>query len=186
MRIISVPKYTKGTLITWPEGTQGIAVTENHGDSHIHIKELFSKEADKICFLYLYGYMTYQNEDMIVHAKITRRTAPTVASTEQQAQPGGDDMSTQSEPLVELGQKRKEPETDFGANSLEHKKHKHLWMSTELLHLRSLWWMTQRPKNIILDPHPIWFEEDMRWTRKRKQHALQPEGQDGLLLHLYC
>ena len=81
---------------------------------------------------------------------------------------------------------RLKPETNFDANSPEHKKMKQHWTSTELLHLRSLWWMTQRPKKVILDPHPIWFEEDLRWTRKRQHLARLHQGRDGLLIHLYC
>ena len=63
MKTILVPKFSKGTLITWSEGIVGIAVTEHNVDSNIHIKELFVKNIDKLCHLYLYGYVQYQNED---------------------------------------------------------------------------------------------------------------------------
>ena len=62
-KTILAPKFSKGTLITWPEGFLGISVTEHNTDSNIHIKELLVKNIDKLCHLYLYGYVQYQNED---------------------------------------------------------------------------------------------------------------------------
>ena len=71
MRTILVPKYSKGTLVTWTEGRTGIAVTEHNTDSIIHIKELFNTDIDKLCHLYLFGYVQVQTENS--SARISRQ-----------------------------------------------------------------------------------------------------------------
>lgn len=63
MKTIMVPRYSKGTLITWSEGLLGIVVVEHNTDSHIHVKELFNKEVDKLCHLYLYGFLSLETEE---------------------------------------------------------------------------------------------------------------------------
>lgn len=43
--------------------------------------------------------------------------------------------------------------------------------------------MVQRPKNIILEACPIWYEEESRWMQKRRMTS---STTSNLLLHLHC
>ena len=63
MKLIMVPKFSKGTLVTWSEGLTGIAVVEHNSDAHIHVKELYNKDIDKLCHLYMYGYVEIHGEE---------------------------------------------------------------------------------------------------------------------------
>ena len=71
-----VPKFSKGTLVTWSEGLTGIAVVEHNSDAHIHVKELYNKDIDKLCHLYLYGYVEIHGEESKWPIQITRRNRP--------------------------------------------------------------------------------------------------------------
>ena len=46
MKSIMVPKFSKGTLLTWSEGLTGISVVEHNSDSHIHVKEGALQQGD--------------------------------------------------------------------------------------------------------------------------------------------
>ena len=58
--------------------------------------------------------------------------------------------------------KRKGPDSRTVVLAPEKKKQKIDWTSRELLHQRSLWWMLQRPKKYVLEPHSIWYM-NLRW-----------------------
>ena len=76
MKTIMVPKFSKGTLVTWSEGLTGIAVVEHNSDALIHVKELYNKDIDKLCHLYLYGYVEIHGEESKWPIQITRRNRP--------------------------------------------------------------------------------------------------------------
>eukprot|EP00435_Cladocopium_sp_Y103_P061866 s1483_g23.t1 len=75
MKTIMVPKYSRGVLITWPEGSFGIAITEHNNDAHIHIKEYISINVDKLCHLYFYGYVS------TTATRLSQRIVVSVAAT---------------------------------------------------------------------------------------------------------
>ena len=110
MKLIMAPKFSKGTLVTWSEGLTGIAVVEHNSDAHIHVKELYNKDIDKLCHLYMYGYVEIHGEEAKWPIQISRRSRPTTMD-----QMEDDPMSTSSpmnEPIKEEGNnKRKDPES---------------------------------------------------------------------------
>eukprot|EP00435_Cladocopium_sp_Y103_P007263 s3374_g2.t1 len=186
MKTIMVPRFSKGTLITWQEGRIGMAVTEHNTDSHIHIKELFNKEIDNLCHLYLYGFVQIQTEETSIPLRISRRLDDAVAHQDEQA----DSMSTSSPtgmdhedcPDEERAVKRKDPETRTVVIAPEKKKQK---TELHMLFLKSIWWMMQRPRQVLLPPHEIWYEEDIRWMR-RKLLATNVQAPERLLFHWHC
>ena len=78
--------------------------------------------------------------------------------------------------------KRKGPDSRTVVLAPEKKKQKIDWTSRELLHQRSLWWMLQRPKKYVLEPHSIWYELEVRWMRRRMSPVVLTEN---YLLHSY-
>ena len=176
MKTIMVPRYSKGVLITWPEGSYGIAITEHNSDAHLHIKEYISFNIDKLCHIYLYGYVFQQIEENNVPYKITKRRMP-----EHTSQPDAQDL-----PDTEMEEpednKRKGPDSRTVILAPEKKKQKIHWTSRELLHQRSLWWMLQRPKKYVLEPHSIWYELEVRWMRRKISPVVPTEN---YLLHCY-
>ena len=185
MKTILVPKYSKGTLITWTEGRTGIAVTEHNTDSIIHIKELFNTDIDKLCHLYLFGYVQIQTEDSWISARISRQPhaqdpqAPRDQQTADETMSSSTSASGQpSDISIEEIHKKREGPVEIVIQAPERKKAKP--------HLSSLWWMCQRPKKILLpQPHEIWFEELPRWMR-RKLRTSTTSTPSRLLLHLHC
>ena len=126
MKTIMVPRYSKGTLITWSEGLLGIAVVEHNTDSHIHVKELFNKEIDKLCHLYLYGFVNLETEENSIPMRISRRVVP------EALQPGedqGEAISTSSPTSLDHeadaadeSHKRKDPDSRTVVIAPEKKK----------------------------------------------------------------
>ena len=147
MKTIMVPRYSKGVMITWPEGSYGIAITEHNSDAHLHIKEYLNRHVDKLCHLYFYGYVVHQNEENNMPFKITKRKMP-----EQLPLPEAQDL-----PDTEMEEpednKRKGPDSRTVVLAPEKKKQRIQWTSRDLLYQRSLWWMLQRPKKYVLEPH---------------------------------
>ena len=129
MKTILTPKYSKGVLLTWPCGTMGFALTENHSDAHIHIKEYLQHNIDSLCHLYLFGYVKYNQEETSIPARITRRKP---AEPSDQGQLQDEEMEEQAE------LKRKGPDSRTVISAPEKKKQKTYWTSTELLHQRSI------------------------------------------------
>ena len=117
MRTILVPKYSKGTLVTWTEGRTGIAVTEHNTDSIIHIKELFNTDIDKLCHLYLFGYVQVQTENSWISARISRQPhaqdlqAPMDQQTADETRSSSTSTSGQPSDLSieEINKKREDP-----------------------------------------------------------------------------
>ena len=175
MKTILTPKFSKGVLLTWPCGTMGFALTENHSDAHIHIKEYLQHNIDSLCHLYLFGYVKYNQDETSIPARITRRKP---AEPSDQGQLQDEEMEEQAE------LKRKGPDSRTVVLAPEKKKQKTYWTSTELLHQRSIWWMLQRPKKIVLEPAPIWYELDDRWMQKKAKET--KINKQNYLLHLYC
>ena len=176
MKTIMVPRYSKGVLITWPEGSDGIAITEHNSDAHLHIKEYIQFNVEKLCHLYFYGYVFQQNEENNIPYKITKRKMP-----EQLPQPEAQDL-----PDTEMEEpednKRKGPDSRTVILAPEKKKQRIQWTSQELLHQRSLWWMLQRPRKYVLEPHSIWYELEERWMRKKRSSVVPTEN---YLLHFH-
>ena len=76
MKVVMVPQYAKSILLTWTEGLSGVAITEHNSDNHIHLKVLLNKELDKVCHLFICGYILLESEDNNIPVKITRRRDP--------------------------------------------------------------------------------------------------------------
>ena len=176
MKTIMVPRYSKGVMITWPEGSYGIAITEHNSDAHLHIKEYLNRNVDKLCHLYFYGYVFHQNEENNMPFKITKRKMP-----EQLPLPEAQDL-----PDTEMEEpednKRKGPDSRTVVLAPEKKKQRIQWTSRDLLYQRSLWWMLQRPKKYVLEPHSIWYELEERWMRKKTITTMPTEN---YLLHCH-
>ena len=186
MKTIMVPRYSKGTLITWSEGLLGIAVVEHNTDSHIHVKELFNKEIDKLCHLYLYGFVNLETEENSIPMRISRRVVP------EALQPGedqGEAMSTSSPTSLDHeadaadeSHKRKDPDSRTVVIAPEKKKQR---TDLHMLYMSSIWWMMQRPRRVRLPAHEIWYEQEIRWMRKR-QLAMTTSGPQRPLFHWHC
>ena len=138
----------------------GFALTENHSDAHIHIKEYLQHNIDSLCHVYLYGYVKYNQEETSAPTRITRRKP---AESQDQGQLQDSEMEEQAD------LKRKGPDSRTVVLAPEKKKLKVNWTSTELLHQRSIWWMMQRPKKIVLEPPAIWYKRDDRWMRRPRR-----------------
>ena len=186
MKTIMVPKFTKGTLLTWPEGEYGVSITDHVSDAHINIKEYFSAKTDGLCHIYFYGYITHQGEDAAVPDKITQRINPQMDASSTTSSPTTtEQMSDVAEPpQPEADHKRKGLETRTVVLAPEKKKLRVDYQAFESLHLRSLWWMTQRPRKVLTEPHAIWYEESLRWIQKKKPPTPRPT--ESFLLHLPC
>jgi len=131
MKTIWVPKYSKGTLITWTEGRTGIAVTEHNTDSIIHIKELFNTDIDKLCHLYLFGYVQVQTEDSWISARISRQPhaqdlqAPMDQQTADETRSSSTSTSGQPSDLsIEEINKKREGPVEIVVQAPERKKAK--------------------------------------------------------------
>ena len=182
MKLIMAPKFSKGTLVTWSEGLTGIAVVEHNSDAHIHVKELYNKDIDKLCHLYMYGYVEIHGEEAKCPIQISRRTRPTTMD-----QMEDDPMSTSSpmnESIKEEGKnKRKDPETRTVVLAPEKKRQR---MELHNLFMKSIWWMMQRSRRIQLPLHEIWYEDELRWMRRSQPGQTQPTAPPRILLHLHC
>ena len=189
LKTILVPRFSKGTLLTWTEGIPGIAITEHNTDSVIHIKELFSKNLENLCHIYIYGYVQLNTEESTTTAKISRRPD----SQQSQEAELDDPMSVTSspttmddpdidEPNETSASKRKGPETRTVVLAPEKKK-----LRTELhtLYLNSMHWMLQRSRKIRFPMHHLWSDDHPRWIRAKQKPRIN-QAPERLLLHLHC
>ena len=189
MKTVMVPQFSKGILITWTEGRYGIAVTEHNSDAHIHLKELINSTLEKVCHLYIYGFISLHTEENTTPVKISRRTTTsTIKDIDMEDQPLDASGSSNGLGLDEetRAEKRKGPDSRTVVLAPEKKKMRLGFASLDLLHRKSLWWMLQRPRKITTEPHKIWFENEVFWTSKiRTNHKInaQPER---YLFHLHC
>ena len=190
MKVVTVPRYSKGILLTWTEGLIGVAITEHNSDNHIHLKALLNKELDKVCHLFIYGYILLESEDNIP-VKITRRQDPQ-ASEPMETEPDQQTLDAAgSSGGLGLGdgpkaEKRKGPDSRAVIIAPEKKKQRVGLISQEQLHRRSLWWMMQRSRKVLMEAHNIWYENEVMWTQETKPQPTSTTRSERYLLHCYC
>ena len=180
LRAVPVPRYSRGVLVMWTSKSPSLAFVEHNSDTSLRLKNYVNQEIEDVCFIYFYGYVQVGNEEETTSVPISR-----------QVPPSNDSMDTSSTTIkmmedqeeVDNETKRKGPETRTVVIAPERKKQRTYLQSQELLHLRSIWWMMQRPRNIILKACHIWYEEESRWMQR---HRMTSSATSNLLLHLHC
>ena len=165
LRAVPVPRYSRGALAIWTLKSPSLAFIEHNSDTSLRLKNYVNQEIEEVCFIYFYGYVQVGNEDEVTSVPISRQVPPPndtmdTSSTTTKMMEDQDEGDNEA--------KRKGPETRTVVIAPEKKKQRTHFQSQELLHLRSIWWMMQRPKNIILEACPIWYEEESRWMQKRR------------------
>ena len=142
MKTILVPKFSKGTLITWAKGRTGIAVTEHNTDSIIHIKELFSTNIGKLCHLYLFGFVQMHTEDSWIPARVSRGHPAQDQQAPMDQQPADETMSS-ADPSPEEFNKKREGPVEIVVQAPERKKAKlHLNPPSNFSYVKGRTWAT--------------------------------------------
>jgi len=180
LRAVPVPKYSRGVLVMWTAKSSTMAFVEHNSDTSLRIKDYVNKEIEDVCFIYFFGYLKMNQEEETPAVPISRQT-PKKDSMDTSSTTTRTMVEEDEEMNVDL--KRKGPETRTVVIAPEKKKMRTYFQSQELLHLRSIWWMMQRPRNIVVEPYQMWFEEDARWVRKMRMTS---STTSHLLLHLPC
>ena len=182
LRAVPVPRYSRGILVILTLKSPSMAFVERNSDTSLRLKDYVNQETEEVCFIYFYGYVQLNREEEAeaTSVPISRQTPPfndamDTSSTTTRA------MDEQEERNLDF--KRKGPETRTVVIAPEKKKLRTHFQSQELLHLRSLWWMLQRPKNIVIEANQIWYEEDARWMQRKRMTSTTTSN---LLLHLHC
>ncbi len=180
LRAVPVPRYSRGVLVIWTSRSPTMAFVEHNSDTSLRLKDYVNQEIEEVCFIYFYGYVQINQEEETTLVPISRQVPPSNEAM--------DTSSTTTKTMDEqdeqkMDSKRKGPETRTVVIAPEKKKLRTHFQSQELLHLRSLWWMLQRPRKIVCEANQIWYEEEARWMRKQR---MTRSTTSNLLLHLHC
>ena len=169
VKTIYVPMSTKGILLCWPHRCKECVVTEHLTDQHISMKKNMFRALDEVCFLYLYRYVfLFESETPMTstsrHPPVQDRESSTMSIED----------AKMTEPRTQAI-KRDGPETRTVVLGPERKKQRFQFvMPIEELHLRSLWWMLQRP--IVVNWDPLSFFEagssDLSWHALHQEHEM--------------
>eukprot|EP00435_Cladocopium_sp_Y103_P048511 s541_g14.t1 len=181
VKTIHVPMFTKGILLCWPHQSKECVVTEHLTDHHISMKKSMFRALDEVCFLYLYKYTFFLEDNVPVTS--TSRLPPV---QDRKSSTMSIEDATMTEPRTQAI-KRDGPETRSVVIGQERKKQRlQFVMPLEELHLRSLWWMLQRPILVNWDPLAF-FEtcsEELASFASHRDHEMQRHAQS--LFNIPC
>ena len=175
MKNIYVPKYSKGILICWPEGSQ--QMTEHNSDQHLKLKKVLHRNHDHVCFIYFYYYIIYSEEVP---------PAATSARTTNEAMDVNDNDDSKMD--TSENKKRESPETRTVVLAPEKKRQRiEFVISESQLMAKSLWYMAQHRQMIQWEPvHEWWNEHDPELPDPPTSSLATRTPQDEkLLFHYY-